>query len=196
MRGPRFAVIAAAMLIGLAGCATAPTPVPSVPATPSTVASAPAPVPSGLAAPVEDPSLLSILPATISGVPVKVEPDSFAGELGDSTFVTNVAAAEFAVLVDGGDLASGMVARLRPGVFTDTFFRDWRDSYDGGACLSAGGVVGNAQAPLGGRTVYITSCVGDIRAYHVWLEGRGVLISLFSTGPRRFGEQLMSGLRP
>jgi hypothetical protein len=146
--------------------------------------------------PVEDPSLLAILPASIGGAPVTSEPSSYADAVADPAFVVNVEAAAFAVVVDGSDLASGIVARLRPGVFSDTFFRDWRDTYDRGACASAGGVNGNAQAPLGGRTVYITSCLGDLRVYHAWLGPRGVLISLFSTGSRRFGEQLMAGLRP
>ena len=155
-----------------------------------------APLPTGVAAPVEDATLLSILPSSIAGVPVATEPGAFARALGDSTFVASVAAAAFGTAYQGTDLGSGMVARLRPDVYSDAFFRAWRDSYDAGACTGSGGIAGNAQAPLGGRTVYITSCNGDLRTYHVWLPERGALISLFSTGSRRFGEQLMSGLRP
>jgi hypothetical protein len=176
-------VAAALVLLVLAGCATQPTPSPQPP------------VGSG-SRPVEDPTLLAILPASVSGAAVNREPGSFADALNDPTFVADVDTAAFAVVVDGSDLASGMVARLRPGVFSDSFYREWRDSYGLGACKSYEGVAGNAQAPLGGQTVYITSCNGDLRVYHTWLDGRGVLITLFSTGLRRFGEQLMTGLRP
>ncbi len=49
---------------------------------------------------------------------------------------------------------------------------------------------------MGGRTVYVTSCAGGLLVYHAYLPDRGVVISLFSLGDRRFGEQLMSDLRP
>ena len=146
--------------------------------------------------PVLDPALLSILPASVSGIPVAAEPGSFADAVADPAFVANVASAAFATVVDGNDLASGVVANLRPGVYSDGFFRDWRDTYDAGACASSGGVAGNAQASLGGRIVYISNCSGALLVYHVWLPERGVLISLFSVGSRRFGEQVMAGLRP
>ena len=187
MRVAAVALVAALSVL-TAGCASPPGPAPTPVPTPASVASHPAPI--------QDPSLLSILPADIGGVPVTSEPSSFSDALADPAFVANVEAAAFAVVVDGSDLASGVVARLRPGVYSDTFFRDWRDTYDEGACAAAEGVAGNAQATLGGRTVYISSCTGDVRIYHVYLDARGVLISLFSTGSRRFGEQVMSHLRP
>ena len=146
--------------------------------------------------PALDPALLSILPASVSGIPVAGEPGSFADAVADPAFVANVASAAFATVVDGNDLASGVVAKLRDGVWSDAFFRDWRDTYDAGACTSAGGVAGNAQSSLGGRIVYISNCNGALLVYHAWLPERGVLISLFSVGPRRFGEQVMAGLRP
>jgi hypothetical protein len=143
-----------------------------------------------------DPSLLAILPADIGGVAVSDEPDSYAQAAADPDFVRNVAAAAFPILVDGSDLASGVIARLRPGVYSDAFFRDWRDSYNRGACGQAGGVAGNAEAELGGRTVYISSCSGGLVVYHAYLPQRNVVVSLFSIGERRFGQQLMSDLRP
>ena len=89
-----------------------------------------------------------------------------------------------------------MVAQLVPGTFSEAFFRDWRDSYDEGACGQAGGVAATAETELGGRTVYITTCAGGLRTYHAWVEERGAVVSAFSLGERRFGEQLMAGLRP
>ena len=191
-----------------AGCASQPAPTiePSSMPTPTPVApsqSAPVASPgtsgsastSGLSVMLDE-SLLAILPATVDGATVGPEAQSFTDAITDPAFVANVQAAVFAIVVDGGDLASGVVADLRAGVYSDAFFRDWRDTYNTGACAQAGGVVGNAEAELGGRTVYIASCAGGLRVYHAYLEGRNVIVSLFSTGDRRFGELLMSGLRP
>ncbi len=168
------------------------------PAPTATPADTAGPGASGSAAdlPSDDPSLLALLPATIEDVVVTEEPESFADAVGDPDFVASVEAAAFPFVTQSSDLASGVVARLRPGVFSDAFFRDWRDSYNAGACAQAGGVVGNAEADLGGRTVHIASCAGGLLVYHAYLPGRNVLVSMFSVGERRFGEQLMSGLQP
>ena len=204
------AVTAAALLlvVVVAACGgpteQAARPVASATATPSPSAqpsAAPSPSSSASAAAssgavLRDPSLLGILPAAVDGVPVGEEPSSMADALSDPDFVANVQAAVFATVVAADDLASGVVARLRPGVYSDGFFRDWRDTYDKGACGQAGGVVGNAEAQLGGRTVFITSCAGGLLVYHAYVAERDVVVSLFSVGARRFGEQLMGGLRP
>ncbi|MEI7743577.1 MAG: hypothetical protein WCK58_07490, partial [Chloroflexota bacterium] len=100
------------------------------------------------------------------------------------------------VAVDAGDLASGIVAQPVAGIYSDAFFRDWRETYDVGACAQAGGVGGRAEATMGGRQVVITTCAGGLRVYHTWIEQRGVIVSLFSLGERKLGEQLMGGLRP
>jgi len=172
-----------------------PSPAISVPsATPTSPETSTAPAASPA---VElDPSLLSILPAAVDGASVTAEPDSFPDAAADPDFAANVGSAVFAIVVDGGDLASGVVAHLRPGVYSDVFYRDWRDTYNQGACAQAGGVVGNAEATLGGRTVHITSCAGGLLVYHAYLPERDVLVSLFSLGDRRFGEQLMRELHP
>ena len=143
-----------------------------------------------------DDSLLGVLPAAIGDVAVASEPDSFAQAAADPDFVRNVESAVFAVVPGAKDLASGVVARLRPGAYSDAMFRDWRDSYNEGACSQAGGVGGNAEAELGGRTVYIASCNGGLLVYHAYLPERGIIVSLFSVGDGRFGEQLMGKLRP
>jgi hypothetical protein len=194
--------------LALAGCGSAavsPTVAParSAPASAAPAASTPSPPtsadsssPGTAASVVLDASLLGVLPPDIGGVAIQLEPDALTTALADPDFARNVEAAAFAVAVDAGDLASGVVARLRPRVYTEALFRDWRDTYNAGACGQAGGVAGNAQAELGGRTVYIATCVGDLRVYHAYLPDRGVIVSLLSIGPRRFGEQLMGGLRP
>lgn len=216
-RGPSRArtagasVIVLSLALGSAGCGTSRatgTPVASAAATPSaptpSAPTSPAPTapgptgtgPIGSPAVQLDPSLLAILPPAVDGIPVTQEPESFSEALADADFVANVQAAAFALVVDGGDLASGVVARLRPGVYSDAFFRDWRDTYSQGACSQASGVTGTAEAQLGGRTVYITNCAGGMLVYDAYLPGPGVVVSLFSWGARRFGERLMSDLRP
>ena len=37
-----------------------------------------------------------------------------------------------------------------PGAYSETFFRDWRETYDAGACAQAGGVAGTRRDELGG----------------------------------------------
>ena len=184
------------------------TPAPQSPASasasaPAGSASAALPSPSpGLqsAAPgtgvVMDPALLQILPAAIGTATVSIEPDSFAEAVQDPSFVANVDSAAFAVVTEGEDLASGVVAHLRPDVYSDAFFRDWRDSYDEGACGQAGGVAAHAETTLGDRPAFITTCAGGLRVYHAYVPEREVIVSVFSLGEGRFGEQLLAGLRP
>jgi hypothetical protein len=203
------AIFAAALLAALlAGCgpsspSAASPPVAALSPAATASATAAAPVPNGSPSgpsespPVDlDPGLLSILPPSVDGVPVIAEPASFTEALADADFVANVEAAAFAIAVDGNDLSSGVVARLRPGVYSDGFFRSWRDSYNQGACSQAGGVTGNVETELGGQTVYVTSCAGGLAVYHAYLPARDVLVSLFSLGDRDLGRQLMSDLRP
>jgi hypothetical protein len=144
----------------------------------------------------EDPSLISVLPATVAGQPVVLESQAFADAVSDPAFAANVEAAAFGVVVAGNDLAVAMVARPASGAWSEAWFRDWRDSYNEGACAQSGGVAGTAEAQLGGRAVYIGTCAGGLRTYHAWLDERGLLVSAFAVGDGRYGEQLMTGLRP
>ena len=109
--------------------------------------------------------------------------------------MASVDRAVFAIAVDGSDLVSGVVAHLRPGLYSDKFYEDWRATYDQGACDQAGGVVGRAESTLGARTVYVTTCGGGLRVLHAYLPGPGVLVSVFSMGDKRLGDQVMGGLR-
>lgn len=146
---------------------------------------------------VMDPALLQILPSAIGAAKVEMEPESFTEAVRDSSFVASVDRAAFAIVVESEDWATGVVAHLRPGVFSEGFFRDWRDTFDAGACGQAGGVAGHAEIGLeDDRTMYLTTCVGGLRVYHAYVAEREAVVSLFAVGERRFGEQLMSGLRP
>jgi len=175
---------------------SAPVTTPSVAPTRSSAAPGSSGASSAGAGAVEDPSLIGLLPASVDGVPVNLEHQAFLDAVADPAFAQHVRRAAFGVAVDGQDLASGVVAELVPDTFSDGFFRDWRDTYDAGACGQSGGVVGNAEAEIDGRTVYIATCAGGLRTYHAWLPERGTIVSAFSLGDRRLGEALMEGLRP
>ena len=153
--------------------------------------------PSGSAAGVvRDDSLLALLPASLDGVPVTAEDQSFAEAAADPAFSANVERAAFPIVTSGSNLAAGVVAKLRDGIYSTTFFRDWRDTYDQGACAQAGGVATTAETAMDGRPVHITTCTGGLRVYHTWLPDHGVIVSLFSLGDARYGEQLMARLGP
>ena len=144
-----------------------------------------------------EPELLAFLPESIDGIPVAEDLDVSAEALLDPALSQIATGVDAAVAVDPGtgNLVTAWVVRLRPDAFGDEAYRQWRDSYDEGACAAAGGVVGRAQAELGGRTTYVTSCVAALRTYHVWLKDQNVLVSASSIGEGRFGEKLMSTLR-
>ena len=201
--------LAALLLVGACASGTAtPSPAASspdatssaapvataTPATPAAPTPVPTPLPSGLAVALDN-SLLAILPASIAGTQVTSEASSFADAMKDPSFIANVDRAAFAVAVNGNDLASGVIAHLRAGVFSDAFWQDWRDTYDEGACAQAGGVLAHATMTLGSRDIFVTTCAGGLRVYHAWLPGPGVIVSLFSVGNGRFGDLLMEGLR-
>jgi hypothetical protein len=199
-------LIAAAVLVA---CSTNPTPI----ATPDpgaslvagsgapstalrTIGPPPSPTPPDDTVPVViDPTLLAILPETIDGNPVQEDVDEAAVALGDPALPRIASALDAAVAVSGDDLVLAWVVRLRPDRFTVDAFRQWRDSFDEGACTAAGGVVGHAEAEIGGRTAFVTSCAGALHTYHVWLEEQDILISASSLGQARFGEKLLAGLR-
>lgn len=142
-----------------------------------------------------DPSLLELLPAEVDGIPVVGDADTSAamGEdpaLGDDA--TGLAAATV-VAPAGDDFAIIAIVRFEPGVVDDAYFRDWRDSYDDGACSQAGGVAGHAQAAIGGLSTFIGTCQGGLRTYHV-RPADDVLVSVSSLGERRLGEEVVEGI--
>lgn len=208
LRRPGALLWTGVILLGAVACTSTPTPtaMPSIVGSgdPTTsVSPSPSLVPPGSIAPspgagdvIADASLLDVLPPDIDGTPVAAEDEAFAAAADDPAFRRNVARAVFPIIAAGEDLASGVVAELVPNRYTEDFFRSWRDSYNVGACDQAGGVASNAEAELGGRTVYIATCTGGLRVYHAWLEERGIIVSLFSLGEARLGERLMADLRP
>jgi hypothetical protein len=146
---------------------------------------------------VLDDALLAFLPDTVAGIKVTEDQDAAAEALGNQALPAIASAVDAAVAVDvgSGNLVYALVVRIRPASFGDEAFRQWRDSYDQGACAASGGVVGNAEATLGGRQTFITSCVGGMHTYHVFLKVQGVIISASAIGDGRFGELLLDNLR-
>src|SRR6185295_4476198 len=164
----------------------------------STLGPPPSPTPSDETSAVTlDPTLLALLPETVNGIPVTESVDEATQALDDPSLPKIATSMDAAVAVDlgTGNLVYAWVVRLRPDKLTDEIYRQWRDSYDEGACSGAGGVTGNAEATIDARTVYITSCVQGLRTYHAWLKDQGILISASATGDARFGELLMDNLR-
>jgi hypothetical protein len=144
-----------------------------------------------------DASLLDLLPERVAGIAVVEDLDEATQALSNSDLQTVGSAIDAAVAVDAAsaNLAYALVVRLRTPGLGAAFFRDWRDSYDEGACAGSGLAIGHAEAEIDGRTVYIGTCEGGIRTYHVLVQGETVLISSWSLGEGNFGEALVSNLR-
>jgi hypothetical protein len=178
----------------------APSAAPSRAASPVVAASAPvSPPPSATAsAPVAvDDDLLAVLPPTIGGLD-RQHDVGLDGQLASDPAVAAAASAiATGLYVDpANEFVYAAVIRVRPGRFSDGFFRDWRDTFDRGACAQAGGVTGNAEAEIGGRETFIGSCAGGLRTYHTFLVERGLIVSASAVGERRLGEALIRDLRP
>lgn len=205
----RAAALALALTTAVAACQAGPSqngsgrpgsnaPNETSPIDPAmTVGQRPSPTPDDATPAVIDATLLEYLPETVGGVPVAEELNEAASAVADPA-VSRIATAVdvgFAVDQTTGNLVTAHVVRLREGAFDDATYRQWRDSYDDGACAAAGGIVGRAEATIDGRTVYVTSCVAGLRTYHVWIEDEHLLVSASSVGTGRFGELLMNDLR-
>ena len=146
---------------------------------------------------VLDPTVLDLLPETVGGIALGESVEEATQALTDPALPRIASAVDAAVAADtaSGNLVYAWVVRLRPNAFSDATFREWRDSYDEGACSGPTGIIGRAQATIDDRTVYVTSCTQGLRTYHLWLEQQAILISASAIGGGRFGEALMDNLR-
>lgn len=189
------------LAIALAACGPAPTAAPTTTDAPIASPTRNLPTATPSVAPSSsvaiDASLLAILPAMVDGIEMVESPEAEIAALAgpELAAVGSAMTAGIAVDTTSGQFVYAVVVRLQPGAVTDAVFRDWRDSYDEGACSQAAGVVGNAEVQIAGRTVYIGSCTGGVLTYHVWLVDQGILISASAVGDRRLGELLMENLR-
>jgi hypothetical protein len=161
-----------------------------------TASATPGSSPSATGSVTIDPSLLDVLPATVSGLPVAAIPSPAGAD--DPALAETVEGMAQAFVIDPAtsDFAYGSVIALRPGIYDATYFRSWRDSFDEGACSQSGGVVGHAETTIAGRTVYIGRCDGGVSTYHVRLDERDAIVSISAFGEHRLGELLLADLRP
>jgi hypothetical protein len=188
--------------VALAGCGPAPVTQPPTMAVgttvPSAVASSEPP-----ASPVArvDASLLDLLPPEVAGVALAADAATAAdiatgGSLAPSVVGVAVAAAFGPQATDTNlDYVVVTLARLEPGVLDDTYFRDWRDSFDEAVCEQTGGIEGHAEAEIAGHQTFITTCAGGVRTYHVYLSTSNVVVSMQAAGEGRYGELVVRGLR-
>ena len=195
------------MAVALAACG--PTASPSPPPTPTpeptpTLAPTPTatPVPptgetGGPAVPINS-TLLAVLPAEVDGLPLTENAAAEAVGSADPQLpeIATAFAAGLALDASTGQFVFAVVIGLTPGALDDGRFRDYRATFDQGACSQANGLTGTAEAQIDGRTVYIGTCAGGVQTYHVWLQPQGLLISASAVGQRGLGEILMAHLRP
>jgi len=145
-------------------------------------------------------ALLALLPAEVDGVPLTPDWETAAelardAALGAAVQSIAVATAFGPIASDGsGDYVVVTMVGLRPRTFSDGFFRDWRDSFDGAVCDQAGGVSGHAEAEIGGHPTWIGTCEGGVHTWHATLHEDTVIVSLQGSGAARYGEQVIAGL--
>ncbi len=208
MRPARFAAASAVILAGvftIAGCgppiptvaSPSPPPAASAPASPSSLAS---PLPSGAGAVALDPALLDLLPDEVGGQALQPDDATAIDLAANGGLAADIEALAVGLYIQPGsstadNLAIVNVARLRPGVFGDAWFRSWRSTYDDGACEVAGGVTpGAAVTEIGGHETHIGSCQGGVHTYHVHLTNPDRIVSITAAGEGRFGERVVEGL--
>jgi hypothetical protein len=143
-----------------------------------------------------DTGLLRLLPETVDGHPVEESAEAAIAAVSDPALGVSADSIAVGAVFDPASesFAVASVVRLKPGVYDEEFFRDWRDSFDEGVCAQAGGVEGNAEAEIDGRTVYIGTCAGGVHTYHVYLEDSDTVISVNALGEARLGERMMETL--
>ena len=146
-----------------------------------------------------DPALLKVLPDSVEGQSVLESSEVDADASANASLARIADSAVGAIAIDpaAGDFVLPLVVRLRPSIFDDAGFRNWRDSFDAGVC-GGNGVAGHAQSQIGGRTVYVATCGGSnaLHTYHVWIPDSNLLVSASAGGTRNFGEVLFGTLRP
>ncbi len=144
-----------------------------------------------------DPTLLAALPLTVDGVTLAEDKDTERQDASDPMNGADLAGLAVAVAVDdaSGDLAVASVVHVRPGIFSDAYYSDWRSTFDTGACSQAGGVSAHGSAVIAGRDAFTATCAGGLVTYHVHLDDRDLIVSVSSLGQRQFGRLILEGIR-
>ncbi|MEO6207610.1 MAG: hypothetical protein ABIP77_06625 [Candidatus Limnocylindrales bacterium] len=147
-----------------------------------------------------DASLLDVLPQSIDGQPRRPDDPTAIEIAREGNLGPDIEAMAVGLYVKAGsstseDLAIVNVVRLRSGAFSEVWYRDWRTTYDDGACQIAGGVApGAAQTRLGDHDTDIGTCQGGVHTYHVHLTGPDRVVSITAAGDGRYGELVVKGL--
>ncbi len=147
-----------------------------------------------------DASLLDVLPQSIDGQPRRPDDPTAIEIAGNGNLGPDIEAIAVGLYVRAGesasqDLAIVNVVRLRSGAFSEAWYRDWRTTYDDGACEIAGGVApGAAQTRIGDHDTAIGTCQGGVHTYHVHLTGPDRVVSITAAGNGRYGELVVKGL--
>ena len=221
MRVPaRRSVVAAiasiAALAAACGSTVSPPPQQPTASTRAPTASAP-PTSAGLVSPTAasslsasasadgtaaDPSLFRVIPIQpADGLTFQYDADTSGRVAGDQGLAKDANAIAIGLYTVTGqqpvaDYAIASILALRDPKADDNWFRSYRDSYDESACAQAGGVSRHAEAPIGGRTVFIGSCAGGAFTYHLRLDGEGLVVSITGVGPGRLGEKVAGLVQP
>jgi hypothetical protein len=200
LRSVSLSLGAAVLAAAFGACGPTASVSTSSPGPPATAVSSDLPTP-GSTAPATgsgarvDASLVAVLPADVDGVRVEFSPEASEETIAGGNLPPQVDALAFGLAATPEDFVIASVVRLDEGAFDDGFYRDWRASYAEGVCGPAGGVgAGTAEAGIGGRNVFIGSCVNGGHTYVTWLEDRSVIVSAYAVGDRRLGERLMETL--
>jgi hypothetical protein len=200
-RVARALLPSAAAVLMLVSCIP-PRPSPSPP---SAAPPTPSPVPTvATASPapgvVVDPALLDVLPDEVAGIPITPDLET-AAQIADEGSIEPFVSAIALATVFGPpatdattDYVVVTVAKIRPGIFSEVFFRGWRDTFDAGVCEQAGGVERNAEADIGGRQTFIGTCVGGVHTYHVHLPAKDLIVSMQGLGGGGWPERIVAGL--
>jgi hypothetical protein len=145
-----------------------------------------------------DPGLLEVLPLAVDGVALEADPDTAAEIASDPLLAESALSIAVALAATGtsasDDIAVASVIRLRPDVFDEAFYQEWRDTYNEAACEVAGGVEFETASEVGGHAAFVGTCSGGAHTYHTYLEDQGFIVSVSATGERRLGEQILAGI--
>jgi hypothetical protein len=147
---------------------------------------------------VIDSFLLKVLPASLKGAPLVENAEAEAHDLTDPALAGQASALAAALAIDTttSDWAYVSVVHLPVGVFSDPYFKSWRETFDSGACSQAGGVAqSSAETEIAGHKTFIGHCVGGVLTYHVHLSPSDVIVSISALGDQRFGQLVVEGLR-
>lgn len=202
-RRRRAVVLALGVAVVAAACgATSP---PSVSPSPSVTVATPVPGldPCALdpdapppATDIEiDPSLLAILPSKVEGLGRRPCPATATEVAADAGLAADVTALAVALYASLDDYAVAIPVRLRSGVYSGGWFRDWRDTFDAGVCEGAGGVdTGHSEFEVDGRIVHRATCRAGVTLYHVYVPDSDLIVSIHGVGPLDLGRRIVGAL--